>query len=205
MNNKLAIWALVIALFGGIPGAIGIKNSLFNEPKFIYNLDDTIIGTGKNDDNSNSGFIILFGSITNSGNKTLIPRDYVLEVNSNGKWVPFQHALVYKYIVDIKTNCRINLDPARQHDLQRSTETILPGAIVYGTLQFTFDPAKFKSFNTQNVKFKLTCIDVFGKKYTSEFITDLSSNISPGILPKYGVIFPNMTSIPPQKVQSIGH
>ena len=136
------------------------------QPIFGFEPDGVLCGIHKD---SNTPFLALFGTVTNRGDKPLNPRGFDLKIKVHDKWLSLDSLYLpdnVEHIFNSETQ-RIIIKDIDKMDLQEWKEPIVMGQPARGCLLFwskEFDPNTLKSDNS--LTFKLTCVDIFNKKYT---------------------------------------
>jgi hypothetical protein len=183
-QNWIALSSLLIALFGGAPGIIVIIKYFRQKSAFKFSLAGIIFG----DFSPNKSCMLLFsGVISNAGDKTLVPATFDLEVKIGKTWHKMQKMLIPQDSKFISNEQRIMIDKPWENDLQKIKVAITQSTPAYGFLMFTNNALKKEAFKDTKIVYKLTCTDIFEKKYTAKF-SKIEINIRKGLaFPKLGM------------------
>lgn len=88
VEKILPIIALLVAIFGGVPGIFVITNYFYtNRVVFGFNPEGIVGGSFQQ---KKMQYIMLLGTVTNEGNKPLHPAYFDLKVKIKDKWISLQ-------------------------------------------------------------------------------------------------------------------
>lgn len=92
-RNWLALLGLVAAIVAAIPGVLALVELKRSKPGFTFALGGFTTGHMVTKDHQVT-FMLLVGSVGNSGKLPLSPMHYDLEIRLNGVWHQFQRHLL---------------------------------------------------------------------------------------------------------------
>lgn len=182
-QNWVAIFSLMFALVGGIPGIIEVIKFFRQKSIFNYSLSGIIIGNFID----SSLMFFLYGTILNAGDKPLVPNYFDLEAKINNKWHKLDRQLIPKNVRFGSDVQEIQLDKPWEHDLQKLKTPVTYRDPAYGHLMFISKTLRKETLMNNQTKLKLICVDTFGKKYYYEFPMISSSTKNGVSYPKHGV------------------
>lgn len=180
--EDLIYWiGILLLIFGVYQGYIYVINQ--RKEKVIFNYSYASISPGHRADGT---FLLLFsGIITNAGNKPLIPSLFIAEMTYKKETLLLQRELVPP---DGRFKGHITISNGQADDLQLlKNVAITSSSPISGHLMFSCTKEiDSKTFPTEEAKIKLTCVDVYQKKYISRF--SITNNFAgPGSIPKYNI------------------
>jgi hypothetical protein len=189
----IAVIALVVALFGGVPGLLSIWSYYLESPKFVANLSSIVVGVpddqSGNPDSSSSGLFMLV-TVSNDGKKPLSPMTFDCFVRHDRQWLQLERILVPKDFRVQGENRDFRGEDLAAKDLQRYTGSIAYGEAVDGCLCFIARrldrDALDRIVHTPN-SLKLVCEDVSRRKYERILTLDLTETKTGTAFPRHGV------------------
>lgn len=190
IDNWLTIISLLVALIGGVPGIIAVNNQRKNRPIFRFELVHLLSGAFDSTSEGSHLMVLLTGTASNEGNTILTPSHFELECAIDGKWIKFQKKLIPQDLQFKGDNYDVQLVSPWQNDLQRYGGTITTGLPLHGHLMFisfTVSLEKIKD-NPDLLEMKLTCCDIFGKKFITPIELNLNAITSDTSFPKHGLL-----------------
>jgi len=169
MNFLTKYWVqiltLLIAVSGGIPGMISISNYMQSRPKFGFEPEGILRGELP-PYNKTAHFIMLIGTVTNSGNKPLNPKGFSLEIKVDDKWMPLRAMAIPETFIFGSEEQNIDIKEPSRMDLQERKEPILIGEPARGCLLFESNELIETTLEENNsITFRLTCVDIFNRNY----------------------------------------
>ena len=183
-NNSIALISLLVALIGGVPGVIAAINHFKNKIIFDFKVEGFIVG------NSNRGkfpFVFLVGTVTNAGNKPLVPNTYDLEIKMSKKWIKLKKMAIpanSTFGNDVQV---MNIPDAHEKDLLRIKQNVTTSSPAYGCLMFTTDEISLGELKDNEYTLRLTCFDVFSKKHEMELPKPKGKFDQSVVLPKHDI------------------
>ncbi len=194
-KNKLAITALIIAVFGGFPGAISILNYL-HTPQIIFGFKPDVYLHGTLPPKYGSKKIfMLTGTVTNEGDKSLIPRYFDLKIKIEDKWISLERTIIPQDYEFEQTKPQVTkIEGAADRDLLRYIRPITKEEPAYGHLLFTSDELDIKAlkasmYKRNSITFELSCISIYDEKYIVTQTNDLDRIDGLRELPKQGILY----------------
>ncbi len=183
-QNGVALSSLIIAIFGGAPGVIAIINHFRQKSTFEYSLAGIVFG----EFSTNRSCMLLFsGTVSNAGDKPLVPATFDLEVKIGKTWHKMNKVLIPENSKFESSQQEITIDKPWENDLLKTKVAITQSTPAYGYLMFTNNNLKKEAITTSDTTYKLICTDVFGKKYSRKF-SKIDNNIQDGLaFPKLGL------------------
>ncbi len=169
--------ALVISLFGGVPGIINIWNWTHEKPKFFFYsasiTNGQFLQRPQNGPPFHVQFILLSGALYNNGSKPLFPTNFELFLSYNDGRPDLRLASAPLPDSQFRASLGIpfKVDSGAQRDLLRIFR-VNPSDANYGVLFFG---VKSESVIFGYNKVKISCIDITGKKYFCNL--DLERNV----------------------------
>jgi len=162
------IITIIIAICGGFPGIINIVKYFHNKPIFGFEPNGLIWGELPQED-VNIPFLVLFGTVTNQGDKPLNPRFFDMKIRDKGKWFALE-----RYSLPVDANCEFHSETQliiakdlAKIDLQEWKEPILIGQPARGCLMFFSKDIDIQELKDSNsLTYQLKCMDIFNKTYT---------------------------------------
>ena len=188
-NNWFAIISFLVALIGGVPGIITVINQRKNRAIFRFKLENFIRGQSFTPSGEAQTMVFLTGTASNEGNAVLTPAYFELECKAEGKWIKFEKRLIPEGLQLQSDHQQIQLEAPWKKDLQRYSGTITTGMPLNGHLMFVSPTAPFEKIrdNLNLLEFKLTCRDIFEKKYIMPIEPGTNVINAPTIHPKHGL------------------
>jgi hypothetical protein len=189
----IGIITIVFAIFGacgGLPAIIQLLEYQSKKPKFNYVpagfLDGTMQDTMRK---TESNFIMLTGTLTNEGEKPLLPHIFNAAIEYKGEKMELRRSEIpFKSLAG-------NLDPSTSIqytdvvDLQK-TKQITDQEPVNGSLLFktTLSITDLDNLIKQDkMIIYLTCLDFYGKSSTIKFKVPNRLNPKNAVYPKHGI------------------
>jgi len=183
--NWLAVVALAVAIFGGVPGVIELVEWINREPGMLYLDNGSIMGlyiSGPIDDPSGNAHFSLYmkGGITNANrSEALVLRSIEISVLYKNNWIPLQPVEVTDAIKDeFRSFLGKNLEEFETTPLPMN-KLIGKDNILNFELVLTSDFIVAKNMNealqfqqwakTASPKAKIVGTDQFDKQYAQEF------------------------------------
>ena len=176
-EHWVALISLLIALFGGASGIIAIINYFRQKSNFKYTLAGIVLGESAD---NHSCMLLLSGTISNSGDKPLVPTTFDLEVKIGKNWNKMSRRVIPNNLKLGSDEINITVDKPWEKDLLKLKISVTQPAPAYGFLMFTNKTLKKEAFMNTKVIYKLICIDTFGKKYSTKF-SKIDKNIGEGL------------------------
>lgn len=168
-QNWVATTALLVALFGGVPGVLSIINQRKNRQIFTFHEKSVLFGTVVGEE-VESASIFIIGTASNKGKEPLTPDGFGLRVKYKGTWIPFQARLIFKGFNLESTDYDFEVDAFYEDDLQKFSGIISTAEPVRGFLWFTSSEISQKELlEDKSLKFQITCFDIYGKKHEITF------------------------------------
>jgi hypothetical protein len=169
-KNWISIIALIVAIFGGVPGIFAITNYFYtNRVIFRFLVEAIVSGEFVTNNTENRTFLMLVGAATNKGNKPLNPARFDLKVRIKDKWIPFERTIIPPddMFNQSKDNIRnFEIKDAAKNDLQEWSRPITLEEPARGNLLFTSRELNIESIRDRNdITFQLTCRDVYEDEY----------------------------------------
>lgn len=166
IKNWLALFSIVIAFLGGIPGLINLITFFRSRPKLSAKVNNIISGEiEKAGDPDEYMHVLLAISMSNKGKKPITPVRFHLMYRYKNKWTPFSWILIPDDLRLPSDLQNISIKNAASKDLQRFSDTITQGMPLFGLLMFVTKDVSLQELRENDFHFKLICIDIFGKKH----------------------------------------
>lgn len=178
----LSIVSLAVAAVGGIPGIISYLEYRRKKISFGYRFLGVTVGTF-----GTKTMVLLTGTVTNRGNKPLVPSHYDLKVKIGRRWVGLDRAVIPENAVFSSSEQIIDYTEPSKQDLLVSRSPVTPSTPLRGHLMFIDDTVSPKQMRGKKLNYRLICTDIFGDKYKKDFKGSLHMSDKPVILPKHGV------------------
>lgn len=170
---------LLLALIGGITGAITILNHYSNRAKFFANVQSTVFGGGDDGAGNEYQSILYFLFITNKGEEPIVPVFYQLRIKTktNSKWLNFEPMIIPENFDTFTINGTTYSDVLKQ-DLSFHLGAIKKGDVLNGALMFaSFDATKDDIAEGNILEYELICTDVTKKKYKHRIKSESLGNL----------------------------
>jgi len=188
-ENWLTLTSLLIALFGGVPGVISAVSYFKDKPKLHFSLSNLIAGE-RPGPQGNESMLFVSGTVANSGSKPLSPGRFELEILSSGEWIPLEKSLIPEGANFQSEKQQIDIAEPWKMDLQKFSGSIHHGQPIIGFLMFgakSIELGQLHALLLAGVKLRVSCIDIYEKRYQC-IVTSDSSPIEGRVdYPKHGV------------------
>ena len=164
-NPIVIVIGIIITLFGGIPGICSTIDYFNKGPKFHYYSTSMVAG---NSEPGKKQIIFIFGTIFNDGKSPLLVNGFELNMSVNGKnysCTPYRIPEKLNLLGD--SNILDYKDAAKKDFVL--IKTINPLVPITGDLLFSTDAPGQEIIKPHHVHYTLTCIDLSGNRYDSEF------------------------------------
>jgi len=185
VKNWIALLSLIIALTGGIPGLISLIVFYYKRPIFKFTLVNVIIGTCINPEWEKPGTaILLTGTLSNDGEKPLIPSVFDLKIKTKKGRFLFERLLMNNIEEFPSESHIIKIENPKENDLQRFRGSIDKSNPVYGHLKFIINTNL--NFN-DIISYKLQCMDFSGHKYYCSIKRENNNLNASMVYPKHGL------------------
>lgn len=192
IDNWLALLSFIIALLGGVPGILSAISHFKNKPKFHYDLANIIMGEiGTDESDIRNSMLLLSGTVANEGPQPLSPKHFELSININGQWKLFDRILIPEgpqFSSDVQD---IQISEPWKRDLQKYSGAINRGVPIHGFLMFISKDMSLEEIreliDSNLHPLKITCIDIYNKKYDFELKPESFKIEDSAIYPKHGV------------------
>jgi hypothetical protein len=166
-KNHLVLLSLVIALFGGLPGATSVYNMFASKAKLSVTLDLWTVF----DDVSPKGHprkcLFMGLTISNSGSKPLNPKGYLISAKLSDTTIAFIPELLPDTVFVASDIYQIDLPKGlSKYDIERMHGILQPFESVSGFLWAT-TPLLIDSLQQKISEFQNTCVDNLDKRYTA--------------------------------------
>lgn len=154
-------WAIVIGLFGGIPGIITIWNNTFSHSKFAFYA--LIVTEGKHD---STEYWVLSGAIFNKGKQPLFPVMFTLTTtykNTDQVFTLYSKVLPPDSVLNKDLATRDSFD--REKDLLKVLR-VDPNDAVYGCIYLETYVTNIEKYppKSEIETMKVICTDIKGTK-----------------------------------------
>ena len=188
-DNWIAIFSLIIALIGGVPGIITIINQQKNRPNFEFTLVNFITGQlAMQKHKDDPAMILLTGTASNKGNTVLTPAHFEFKAKIDGRWHNFEKTLIPENAVFDSEAQNIKINNPYKNDLQRFNGSITTGMPLYGHLMFISHKIPLRKLrDTSAIEMRLICLDIFGKRHETELKHGGNAIQEETIYPKHGI------------------
>jgi len=176
--------AIVIALIGGVPGIIELVGWLREKPKFIAHAVG-LISSNMTIQGENYTLLVVQLYISNHGRAPLTPIFFELEAKHNKN----KHKFISSLFPEELPNKRKHFKESNpsQSDLAKFQGSIMYGEFIAGHLSFfTQDISINQIHNQKNIKYQLSCIDIFKRKHTIRLHLPNEEEIENMVLPHIG-------------------
>ena len=192
-----SIITLLIAIFGGIPGLFIIKNYL-HTPRVIFEFKLEAFPYGVfPPEYGGAKFLMLVGTVTNRGDKPLIPKTFDLKIKIADKWISLEKTVIPPddaFKQSQQGEQVVIIESAADKDLLKYNRPITREEPAYGNLLFTSDNINIedlkKSMNDSNsITFELSCTGCYDDKYTVTQTQNLGKIRGMRGLPKHGISY----------------
>lgn len=171
-RNWLALLGLVAAIVAAIPGVLALVELKRSKPGFTFALGGFTTGHMVTKDHQVT-FMLLVGSVGNSGKLPLSPMHYDLEIRLNGVWHQFQRHLLPPGVTFEGADGNTQ-GAATGKDLATFAGSIPPGHPLHGLLLFVSPtlPLQVLKAHQQTGKMglRLKCTDIFEKEYVHDVV-----------------------------------
>ena len=131
--------------------------------------------------------VFLAGTVTNAGNKPLVPNTYDLEIKINKKWIKLKKAIIpvgSTFSSDVQT---INIPDVDKKDLLKIKQSVTSSSPLYGCLMFITNEISLEELKNSEYVLRLTCFDIFNKKHETEFPKPKGELAQPTVFPKHDI------------------
>ena len=166
------ILTVLTALLGGIPVIITTINYFNQKPELKFSLGTTQDATMIYPNGQKIGFFFITCSVVNIGTKPLFPAQFHVFVKYNDKETELNPSLVpADFHGHTDDSIHFKYKNSSENDLLK-VKKISPDEVNYGNLFFVTTEDVVKEYQkTKNRFIKINCVDVFGKTYSSGFIS----------------------------------
>ena len=190
----VAIFSLGVALVGGVPGVLAAIDRRRNRPIFRFTLVNCITGNWRPNARTNGTMIFLTGTAGNEGNRSLIPAVFEFRVKSRRAWIKFQKQLIPENLQFPSDIQNISVVEPWKTDLQKFEGSISAEKPANGHLMFlSHDISPETLTSSGHPDWRLTCVDVFGRRHETPLDIDLKAGGPDLVYPKHGVTITSKT------------
>ncbi len=169
----IIVLTVLIAFLGGIPGIIAIIDYLKEKPDTKFQIG--VVQLADFRDNvvrQNNSSFFLTCAIVNQGKKPLFPSDFKVVVRRDGQDIVLSSSTMPENLKTLTSDYKmvVKYHNTKENELV-SLKKLSPDETFYGNFYSEISTPLRKSFtNSKECLVKVICIDIYGKKYESDFV-----------------------------------
>jgi hypothetical protein len=191
-DNWLAIVSLIVGAAGGIPGILSVLQHFRDKPGFAFTLSNWITGEISDFNGVREPFILLSGTVANSGKQALSPSHFELVLEVGAKRYQAEKMLIPESVQFQSEHQDIDIESPWRKDLQRFASVVPPGLPVEGFLMYRLPNVPLVDLRRPTeTRFALICVDVFGRRHSFKVLPDPKPMGVATVYPKHGITVRN--------------